>query len=138
MTLIEILIAMVVLALGVVAVLSALTVLAASSFIANERADVGAALRSASEAVKGANYVSCKATPKASYTAAAATVPLPTFNKKAAVKTPTVVAVTKGTGASLVACPSDPGLQRVELQVTSQDGKTNEHLWVVKLNPATL
>ncbi|HZU78662.1 MAG TPA: hypothetical protein VE991_01995 [Acidimicrobiales bacterium] len=156
MTLVEVVVAMIVLSLAVVAVMAGMTTLAASSYNARERADVGAALRSASEVVKGWSnaYATHSSTP--AYTPCA-TVPTPTqlvttyngwlssampssvlpkIGGTVDVTTPSVIAVQDATnGVSLaLGCgtdTSDPGLQAVEITDSSADHKVSETLWVV-------
>jgi len=137
MTLVEVIVALVILAISVIGILSALTVLAASSFTVNLRANVGAALRSAVEDVKSASYIACTSTnptPMASYQAAAAQASLPTLNGQPDVKTPQVLAVNAPTGGPLAGCTQDPGLQVVEVSDWSTNGQVHETLWVVKRN----
>lgn len=143
MTLVEVVVAMIVLALAVVAVMAGMTTLAASSYSARQRADVAAALRSASEVVKS-TYFACGGTTNlvTSYgTYLSTNLPssaLPKIGSTTDVNPPSVVAVgdaSNPTGIPFTAgCgsdSSDPGLQAVEITDSSTDNKVSETLWVV-------
>jgi Tfp pilus assembly protein PilV len=135
-TLLDVVIAMIVMALAVVGVLGALTVVAASSFMVSERADVGIALRSAVEAVKAHAYVACNATPTPvavyqTYIRTPTVVTLPKFNGK-----PTVLETTV-TVHSLTCSTRTTSLQTIRITVASRDHKVLEGLTFVKLNLTT-
>lgn len=142
MTLLEVVIAMIVLSLAVVAIVSGMTLLASSSLMARQRADVGAALRSAAEQVKSFAYVPCNGSnsPQTSYTSSLTTAmpasALPTVSGTPDVVAPSILTVENATtGAVLGAnctAGAETGLEAVELSEASTDGKVSETLWVVK------
>ncbi|MHB8437962.1 MAG: PilW family protein [Acidimicrobiales bacterium] len=136
MTLIEVVIALMVLSLGIVAVVSAMTVLAAATYTTHEGADVGATLRTAVERVQASGYVPCTTgNPLSSYNAVAQATPVTIYNSSADVFAPTVVAVNGPTGTTLgSSCSTDPGLQEVEVTDVSSDHRVSETLWVLKRN----
>lgn len=141
MTLIEVVIAMVILSLAVVAVVGGMTVLAASSYAAHQRADVGTTLRSAIENLESSPYVPCTSTNPtmlSGYATDLDSTTLTSYDGSPDVAAPTVVAATATGvgGTSLVGCTSDPGIQAIEVTVVSSDKKISETLWVVKRNPS--
>lgn len=146
MTLVEVVVAMIVLSLAVVAIMTGMTLLASSSLMARQRADVGAALRSAAEQVKSFSYSSCTlaTSPQSQYAsdlgAAMPPTSWPEVNGTSDVGAVTVVAVDDATAASPTplpaGCTQDPGLQAVRITVSSSDGKVSESLWVVKRAPS--
>jgi prepilin-type N-terminal cleavage/methylation domain-containing protein len=122
-TMVEVLVTIVILGILFAAVLGGLATLVTSSALHRRQADVGAVVRSAAEAVNAAPYEPCAT---ATYSAA-----LNGTSHPSNVGAPTLVAVTKIDGT---ACSSDPGMQMVQVQAVSTDGKTSERLWVVKAN----
>jgi prepilin-type N-terminal cleavage/methylation domain-containing protein len=143
LTLVEVLIAVVILSFGSVAVVGALGTLSTGSSINRSQANVGAVVRSAAETLKNVAYIPC--TNAAFYNSGTAT-----YGYSASLSTPinvndppgnpplkaTVIKVTDQTGTKPLNvpanCGSDPGLQLVTVQDTNKDGKVVATLTVSK------
>lgn len=128
-SLIETLVALVILGLAVVALLSGLGTAIAASALQSQYATAGVSVKAYAEAVKGAAYVPGAAT--ASYQDP------PGFTAPAGY-TAAVQSVQCGPPLALVsACTAatDEGLQKILLAVSSQDGRATEKVVIVKRLP---
>ncbi len=137
MTLVEVIVAVVILSLSVVATLGALTAVTATSNQSREAADVGAVARNALEYVKSRPYVPCSSFSSATppyLTPSSLTI---TQN---GIAPPTIVQITSLDGTKVFwpntsptcgGLSSDPGLQLVEIQDSSTDKSVTTTQWVV-------
>lgn len=130
-TLVELLVTVVIVGTAVVALVGALALAVRVSDIHRKQATAGAAVRAFAEAIETrvsatAGYVNC-ATP-ASYAGAYTGTP------NGYTATITAVEYWDGT-AFATTCTTDTGIQRVSLQVASDDGRATETLDVVLRQP---
>lgn len=125
-TLIELLITIVILALAVVAMVGAMTVMLSTSGLHRRQADVSSVVENAAEALKATSYVACAGT--GSYSTP--------VSSESDVGKPTVTAVKYWNGSNFVAgsCTADQGMQMVQVTATSTDGSVTQTISLVKAN----
>jgi type II secretory pathway pseudopilin PulG len=128
-TLLELVVALAILGIAVVAVIGGLSAAVMLSDVHRKQAAAGVAVRDYAEAVQTAvatgHYTACAAPPV-------------TFTPPAGYSS-SVVAVRFWSGTAwLAACSADTGLQRLSLQVASLDGRAAERLDVVLRKPCGL
>lgn len=123
-TLVEILVAVVIMGVAFAAIIGGVTTSIMASDMHRKEATAETVLRSYAEAVKAAAYVTCAAsyspafTPPAGYTASV-----------------TKVEYWNGSNDFDATCTLDRGLQRLTLAADASDGKASETLQVVKRTP---
>ncbi len=142
-TLIEILVALIILSLAIVATVGAMATLSSTSGLTRLNANVNATARSTTETLLATSYSSCTTSgfPGAYQNA----IPAPTITDPAAnpPQKATIVAITDATGATTLWTPGggvtcslpnhpDPGTQLIKIQVATQDGSVTGTYWVVK------
>ncbi|HJQ47749.1 MAG TPA: type II secretion system protein [Amycolatopsis sp.] len=126
-TLLELLVAVVILGIAGVAIAGGLITSVRASDIHRKQATAGAAVRDYAETIEtavdtGGGYVAC-GTPAYTYAAP------PGFSR-------TISQIQYWTGSAFQSgCTSDSGLQRLTLQVASSDGRASEQLVVVIRKP---
>ncbi|WP_410586545.1 type II secretion system protein [Amycolatopsis sp. lyj-23] len=129
-TLLELLVAVAILGVAVVAVVGGIGVSVLMSDVHRKEATAGAGVRDFGEAVMAGGYFPCAAPAKYA-SPAGFTVP-PGFGSS-------VASVKYWTGSAWSAtCGTDTGLQQVTLQVASLDGRASERLEVVLRKPCKL
>lgn len=131
-TLLELIIAIMILGVLVVAVGSGIAVSVKVSGLHRMQSTAGAFLHNYAETLQGAGtYTKCTASSTPNYASALAAPPDGSFNDPSA----TVVYWDSATGkfGASTGCPAagDPGLQQVTLQLASKDGLVTESLVVV-------
>jgi prepilin-type N-terminal cleavage/methylation domain-containing protein len=130
-SLIELLVAVVILGLSVVSIAGMFIVMASTTFLHKEQANVGAVLRSAAEAVAATDYnCTSPATAKTTYDQVAAAVPHPPISTAAS-----VVSVTALDGSAL-SCSGSP-MQLVTVRISSLKQHVTQEVSVVKAPVAT-
>lgn len=142
-TLIEILVALIILSLAIVATVGAMATLSSTSGLARLNANVDATARTTTETLLATPYSSCTTSgfPGAYQSA----IPAPTISDPAAnpPQKATIVAITDASGATTLWTPGggvtcslpshpDPGTQLIKIQVATQDGSVIGTYWVVK------
>lgn len=152
-TLIEILVAMVILGLAVVAILGGLGTLTDTTGENRVQANVGAVVRSAAEAVKASTYQLCSAAGfPGNYLTAVEPISgggtftglTPADPPNDPPSAPTIVQITSLGGATVYWTPatgtvancSDKGIQLIELNVEDKNQRISEYQWVVKASVA--
>ena len=125
-SLLELLVALAIMGLAVVAVVGGLSTSIMMSDIHRKQATAGAYVRDYAEAIQSAGYqTSC-----VNYSSPSGLPTLPTGYTK------TVVSVSSWTGSSWLSNPSwqsscsDTGLHQVKVQVASSDGRASEQLFI--------
>lgn len=141
-TLIEIIIALALMALTVVTIIGAIGAAVSLSVVHRGQTDVSAALVSASELLTSESYVPCDCptlptTPCASGSSSSTAA---TFNDDLGalslaqqdVTAPVVVQVTNVGGADCSTLPADPGLEMVWIQATGGGGRVTQTMYLIK------
>lgn len=134
-TLLELLIALTIMSIAVVAVVGGLLAAVAVSDIHRKQSTAGAAVRDYAESVEkyvaGTGYTACAA--PSAYAAGAVGFTVPSGYSASA------VAVRYWSGAAWAASPcADVGLQELTIQVASSDSRASERLVVVLRKPCGL
>lgn len=127
-TLIELIIAITILGVCVVAIGSGIAGAVLASGLHRQQADASRILHNYAETLEGATYNACTTTTPASYS----------LTQQSGFKAPTVT-VTYWNGTGFQAnCPAtgDSGLQRVSIGLTTTDGRVGQTLAVVLRNPS--
>ncbi|HYS38718.1 MAG TPA: type II secretion system protein [Pseudonocardiaceae bacterium] len=127
-TLLEVLIAVVIMGIAIVAIIGGLVTSVLLSDVHRKQATAGAAVRDYAETIEkyaaAGNYVPCATA--ASYAAGSVGFTKPTGY------TPAVNAVAYWNGSGWVSgCGTDLGLQQLKVQVASDDTRANEQLTIV-------
>jgi Tfp pilus assembly protein PilE len=125
-TLLEVLIAVVIIGIAMVAIIGGLVTSVVMSDIHRKQATAGSAVRDYAETIENyvaaGNYIACQSA--ANYTGAVGFIK-PCY-------TPSVTAVSYWNGSGWVsACGTDVGLQQLTVQVASSDGRASERLVIV-------
>jgi type II secretory pathway pseudopilin PulG len=131
-TLVEVLVAVVVLAIAAGAIIGGLLTSITVSDVHRKQATAGAVARDYAEMVAGTTYVDCAGT--AAYAVAPAAVPVPSEFVA------TIASVEYWTGSAWTAscasdAGSDAGLQRITVVASSADGRATERSVVVVRKP---
>ena len=140
-TLLEVVATLVITGLAIVGVVTAIGVLLGSSSLNARQTEADLVLRSWAESIKspGTTYAPCASTTTSGYSASALGVPVPARMSVSLVSVEHVV-VPSGAATSSGFTPvpatcssaSDPGLQRIVLQVRTSDQRVTRTLGVVK------
>lgn len=132
-SLVELLAAVTLMGVAMVAILSALGVLISSSREHRQMANAQVVLTSAAELVKGAAYVPCTdAAASSAYSAVAAAAARPSDWGAAGSVSVTSVEFWDGTTFATGTCATDLGLARVSLRVVNPDGSSTDTFSVLK------
>jgi len=136
-TLVELLTTIGLMSLAIVFIIGGIGEAAMLSGVHRNQADTSASLTSAAEYLSGQKYVACSSA--ASPSAAAAFNGLlagwaPTALDQHDVTVPTVVKVTDTSGNDCTGLATDPGLEMVWLQASSNNTKVTQTLYLVKGN----
>jgi type II secretory pathway pseudopilin PulG len=141
-TLVELMVALVIMATAVVALVGAIGTSVRASDIHRKQAKSQAYLRAFAEAVEASvanyptGYTECTAgsTPQATYQSA---FTLPAADQAAYQRTVVDVSIWNRTTSTYTTCPAagDAGVQRLTLQVSSVDGRASENLVIVVRKP---
>ena len=125
LSLVELLVAVAIIGVAFVAILGGMTTAVLVSDIHRKQATAGTVLREYAEAVEAAAYQPCTAGGQPGYGFSAPA----DFNASMG----TVQVWNGNTPAQFVDCSaSDPGLQRMQLTVTSDDGRASETVQILK------
>jgi len=119
-TLVELLLAVSILGIGVVAVVGGMMTSIQVSDLGRRQAEGQVALRAYAEAVAGVAYSSCAP----SYST--------TYSPPSGYAKSMTVAYWDGTSTFTSTCGSDKGLQRVTLTITADDGRASESVAIAK------
>jgi prepilin-type N-terminal cleavage/methylation domain-containing protein len=127
LTMVEVLMAVAILGIGVVAIVGGMMTSIKSSDLERRAADAQTTVRAYAEAVAGATYAACAS----SYTATGFTAP----TGFTASMTVSYWNSTTSSFGSTCTVPTDSGLQKVALTVTASDGRATEKLSIAKRKP---
>jgi prepilin-type N-terminal cleavage/methylation domain-containing protein len=127
LTLVEVLLAVAILGIGVVAIVGGMMTSIKTSDMERRAADGQTAMRAYAEAVAGATYAACAS----SYTSTGFTAPA----GFSASMTVTYWNATTSSFGSSCAVATDSGLQKVALTVAATDGRATETLTIAKRKP---
>lgn len=133
-TLVEVLLAVAIMGIAAVAIMAGLTTSVLMSDIHRKQATAGAVVREFAEAVQHSvadgNYVACAST--TSYSSPSGFT-VPSGYAKS------VLSIRYWNGSTWQSsCSSDSGLQRLEMQIASSDGRATEKVMVVVRKPCRL
>ncbi|MCA1840847.1 MAG: prepilin-type N-terminal cleavage/methylation domain-containing protein [Actinomycetota bacterium] len=139
LTLIEVLITVAIMGIAFVSILGAMGTSILASDIHRKRANAETVLRNYSEAIKGTSYVPCPASGTAYNNASGFTPASPNQNYSVSVTAVEYLATSTVSGnvvPSPIPCAtptSDPGVQRLTLQVSGPSGATHQVTQTVKV-----
>jgi prepilin-type N-terminal cleavage/methylation domain-containing protein len=127
LTLVEVLMAVAILGIGVVAIVGGMMTSIKSSDLERRAADAQTAVRAYAEAVAGATYAACAS----SYATTGFTAPTGFTTSM----TVSYWNATTSSFGSTCTVPTDSGLQKVALTVAATDGRATETLTIAKRKP---